>query len=299
MVGYTSLEEINRLTREFRQDIIQPDGSIELKEKHIKYSSIIHFDIPNLDYDVLFELPRFLVRTTIFPRGVNIGNTDRPHFWTWMAEICNYSKWDFKYRDRRFPYLFNLLISSHLASISTLPLPLNFYQTQLLSSFHIFAACFAFPFLEKCLRTKCYKYVSEDGVVLKNFTIQLRGRKPRLYTKSSRISNITHELKLLDHYVATSFFRKRLQGFMDELNKDSGMRLNDSYELISKWRNPLLHGEQFWSTGRDAVTYLICMMLLSEISQKEYESKIDDLKENIKWKQKTASPFLWYNYKLQ
>lgn len=296
MVGYTSLEEINRLTREFRESIIQPDGSHVLKKEHMEYMRTIHFDIPNFDYDVLFELPRFLVRTTVFPRGCRYGNADQPHFLTWMAEICHYPKWDVEYQDSRFPLLFDLLVSSHLGETSMPPPSLNVHLTRFLSNFHIFGACFAFPFLERCIRIKCNKYVKDDGLVIQDFKIPRYGRSDRPYARGNYISNISHELKLLDRYVATSEFKGRLRRFMGELNEDSGMRLDDPYEIVGYYRNTLLHGEHIWSTGWDAAAYLICMMLLSEITREEYNSKIGDLKEHIKWEQKTHSPFLWYKY---
>lgn len=299
MSGYTSLEEIDQLTREFRESIIQPDGSRVLKAEHTEYMRTIHFDVPNMGYHVLFELPRFLVRTTIFPRGARYGNADEPHFLTWMTEICHFTKWNFKYQDRRFTGLFDLLVSSHLANASGLPSSLNFHLTRFLGSFHVFAACFAFPFLERCVRTKCKEYVRADGLVLREFRIPRYGKRDRSYDTGDYISNISHELKLLELYVATSEFRQRLRRFMDELNEDSWLRFNDPFELVSYWRNRLLHGEQIWSIGWDAATYLICMTLMSEIPKEEYNSKKDDLKEHIKSKQQTASPFLWYRYKLE
>ena len=93
MVGHTSLEEIDKITREFRESVIQPDGSQRLTSDHMNYMQRANFDIPNLDYDVLCEIPRFLVRTTVFPRGNRYGNADKPHFLTWMAEICHYGRW--------------------------------------------------------------------------------------------------------------------------------------------------------------------------------------------------------------
>lgn len=298
MVSYTSLGEIDQVTRRFRESIIQPDGSHVLKNEHMAYMGRTNFDIPNLDFDVLFEIPRFLVRTTVFPRGCRYGNADQPHFLTWMAEVCQYRKRNFKWQDKRFTSLFDLLVSSHLGDVSGLPSYLNPYLIRFLGNFHIFAACFSFPFLERCIRTKCEKYVRNDGLVTEDFKISRHGRDHKHYTRGEHISNISHELKLLDCYVATPEFRARLRRFMDELNEDSLMRFNDPYDLIGHYRNTLLHGEDIWSTGWDAATYLICMILMSEIPQGEYDSKIDDLKQHIRFKQRTASPFLWYRYKL-
>ena len=68
--GHTSLEEIDRITREFRDSVIQPDGSQALAIDSMRYMQSVNFDIPNLEYDVLCEVPRFLVRTTVFSSGL-------------------------------------------------------------------------------------------------------------------------------------------------------------------------------------------------------------------------------------
>ena len=298
MVLVSSLEEMEQLTREFREGIVQPDGGRILKQEHLKYQSEIHFDIPNLSYDILCEVPRLLVRTTIFPNGARYGNSDQYPFWLWMAEVCNYRKWDFEYRDKRFSDLFGLLISSHLAVGIPFPSYPNYYLSRFLGSFHIFATCYAFPFLERCIRYKCHEYVNDDGYIIQDFSIPRFGRSDREYSRGQFISNISHELKLLDK-VATTNFREILRRFMDELNEDSWLRLDDPYEIIGNWRNMLLHGEHIWSSGWDATTCLICLVLLSEINAEEYNSKLADLKEDITWRQKQSTTFLWYPYKIE
>lgn len=295
---YSSLEEIDCLTRKFRESVIQPDGSHVLKDEHMEYMRTIHFDLPNLDYDVLCEIPRFLVRTTVFPRGCRYGNADQPHFLAWIAEVCDYPNWDFKHKDERFRHLFGLLISSHLADTSSLLPSLRRPSSQVFMRFHVFAACFAFPFLERCIRTKCDEYVRDDGRVIKGFRIHRYGKTDRPYVRGRYMSNISHELKLLDRYVASPELRGRLRRFMDELNEDSLLTLEDPYELVGHYRNKLLHGEEIWSTGWATATYLVCLLFLDEITRDEYNSKMSDLREHAKWKQRTGLPFLWYNYRI-
>lgn len=290
----TSLADIVKITSDFRKDIIQPDGSRVLQEKHLKYQNTIHFDIPHMEYDVLCEIPRYLVRTSIFPNGARYGNVDQRVFWLWMAEVSFFPEWDFEYRDERFIDLFGLLISSHLVDVSKITMPVNYHFARFIGNFHILPACYAFPFLERCIRTKCHQYVNEDGMVIKNFNIPRHGRNDRSYTIGQRISNISHELKLLYHYVASPNFRNTLNKFMNELNEDSWLRIPDPFNLIGCWRNRLLHGKNIWSSGWEIATYLICLILLSYISKVEYNLKIDSLREHIRYKQKTNSPFLWF-----
>lgn len=294
----SAIDELERITSEFRKDIIRPDGSRVLKEKHLIYQKTIHFDIPNMKYDVICEVPRFLIRTSIFPNGARYGNTDQPIFWLWMAEVSNFQDWDFEYKDKRFVDLFGLLISSHLVDVSYLTIPHNYHFGRFLGNFHILPACFAFPFLERCIRTKCREYVKNDGSVIKKFDIPRYGKTDRPYVVGKFISNISHEMKLLYHYVTSHDFKGIFNRFLDELNEDSWLRFPDPFDLIGHWRNMLLHGENIWSSGWEIATYLICLILLSYISEKEYNSKIDTLRKQIKYKQKIKSPFLWYPYKI-
>lgn len=298
MNSLTSLAEIDKITSDFRKDIIQPDGSRVLQDKHLKFQKTIHFDIPHIEYDILCEIPLYLVRTSIFPNGARYSNVDQLVFWLWMAEVINFEEWDFEYRDERFIDLFGLLISSHFFDVSKITMPTKYHFARFIGNFHILPACYAFPFLERCIRFKCHEYVNEDGTVIKNFNIPRHGRSDRSYTIGQPISNISHELKLLYHYVASTNFRNTLNRFMNELNEDSWLRLPDPFNLIGYWRNRLLHGQNIWSSGWEIATYLICLIILSYISKDEYHLKTISLREHIRYKQKTNSPYLWYFFKV-
>lgn len=251
MILLKSLEDIDKITSDFRKAIIQPDGRHEFDEERYEYLGKIHFDIPHMEYNVLCEIPRYLVRTSIFPRGGIYGNLDKISFLLWMAEVSTYHEWDFEYRDKRFKDLFGLLICSHLYDVSKINIPNNYHFTRFIGNFHILPACYAFPLLERCIRFKCHKYVSHDGAVIKDFDIPRYGRNDRSYRIGQHISNISHELKLLYHHVASSNFQNTLNRFMNEVNEDSLLRLPDPFNLIGEWRNKLLHGEHIWSSGFD------------------------------------------------
>ena len=291
-----SLEDIDKITSDFRKGIIQSDGSRAFDEEHYEYLGKIHFDIPHMEYNVLCEIPRSLVRTSIFPKGGIYENPDKIAFLLWIAEVSSFLKWDFQYRDKRFKDLFGLLICSHLFDVSKINMPNNYHFTRFIGNFHMLPACYAFPFLERCIRFKCPKYVKPDGAVIKDFDIPRYGRNDRLYRISEHISDISHELKLLYHHVASSNFQNILNRFMNEVNEDSWLRLPDPFNLIVEWRNELLHGQKIWSSGFDVSTYLICLILLSYISEDEYNLKIDSLLEHVQYKQKTNSSFLWYSF---
>jgi len=294
MSKLTSLKDISNISKEFRKDIIQPDGRRVLKDKHLIYQNTIHFDLPYLDYDVLCELPRFLIRTSIFPNGARYGNIDQTVFWYWLAEVCFFDKWDYKHDDKRFKNLFGLLISSHMVNSSNISIPKNYHFARFIGDFHVLSACFAFPFLERCIRYKCKNYVSVDGSVLTNFQIPRYGKTDRPYNVGKFISNISHEVKLLYYYAFSRKFQKTLDKFFNELNKDSGLNNPDPFDLIGYWRNQLLHGQNIWSSGWEIATYLICLILLNYIPKKEYNSKISDLRKHVTWMQQTNSPYLWY-----
>lgn len=299
MSSTSSLPEIDKITTDFRKDIVQPDGSRALQEWHIEYQKTIHFDIPHMEYDVLCEIPRYLIRTSVFPNGARYGNVDQHVFWLWLAEVSTFHDWDFKYRDKRFKDLFGLLISSYFFDVSTITMPQNFHFARFIGNFHILPSCYAFPFLERCIRFKCHEYVRPDGAIIKDFNIPRYGGSYHPYRIGQRpISNISDELKLLYYQVASSRYQNIMDRFMNELNEVSWLKIPDPFNLIGNWRNKLLHGENIWSTGREIATYLICLILLSHITEQEYNMKIDTLREHIRYKQQTDSPYLWYLYAL-
>jgi len=304
MTSFTLISDIEKQTNEIRKAIIQPDGSIQVKMEQWKYMNSINIDIINIDYSTLCELPRFLMRTSIFPIDNYFHNLDISHFLMWMAEIFSF-RYDFNpdamKQDTLFSRYFKSLLASQLFSITQLSMEnIPFYLRESLGELSIFSACFSFAFLERCIRIKCSDFVGDDGLVLQDFNIPRYHRSDRKYVKGNYISNISHELKLLTLYVATIDFKDRLNRFMNELNEVSGHRLDDPFELISNWRNRLLHGENIWSTGLDVTTYLICMMLLDEIPEQIYNSKKDVLKDIIKFKQQDhiRAHDLWYRLKI-
>jgi len=297
----TSISEIEKLTKEFRESIIKPDGRHVLKAEHTKFMRTVHFDFPHLDYKTIFELPKFLVRTTVFPRECRYHNVDQTQFFAWSAELCNYPKWFDKWKDKEFSHLFNLLVSSQLREYTILipkTINENIHIIDFLTGLDIFATCFAFPLLERCIRYTCNEYVKVDGVVIKHFTIsELDGEDIKYGNEGrKRVNNISHELKLLREYVASPEFRLRLDDFMRELNDASQWGFADPYNIIKKWRNPLLHGEQMSHIGLDFASYLISMLLLNQISEDEYNENLEDIRKLVKWKQRTSSPYLWYRH---
>ena len=294
MMLLKSIEDIDKITSDFRKAVVQPDGSRIFPDEQYEYIGILHFDFPHMEYDVLYEMPRYLLRTLIFPNGSRCTTLDQTAFFLWMAEVISFLKWDFEYRDKRFKDLFGLLICSHLFDVSSINMLDNYHFMRFIGNFHILPACYAFPFLERCIRIKCHEYVSESGSVKKQFNIP----GARTYEIGRPISNISHELKLLYHHVASSNFQNILNKFMNELNEDSWLRVPDPFNLIGDWRNKLLHGEKIWSSGFEISTYLICLILLSYISEDEYNLKIDSLLEHIQYKQKTNSSYLWYSFQV-
>jgi len=305
MTGFTSISDIDEKTNAIRKAIIHPDGSIQVKMEHWKYMNSLNIDILNIDYNVLCELPRFLMRTSIFPIDNYFHNLDSSHFFMWMAEIFSF-RYDFNpdamKRDSLFSRYFTSLLASQLYSITSLSMEnIPFYLREALGELSIFTACFAFAFLERCIRIKCSDFVGDDGLILQDFDIPRYHRSDRKYVKGKYISNISHEFKLLTFYVAIDDFKDRLIKFVNELNEVSGHHLDDPFELISHWRNRLLHGENIWSTGLDITTYLICMILLDEIPGQIYNSKKDELKDIIKFKQQDniRAHDLWYRFKIE
>ncbi len=232
MASTKLLSEIDTITTDFRRDIVRPDGSRVLHERHIEYQKTIHFDIPHMKYDVLCEIPRYLIRTSVFPNGARYGNADQYVFWLWLAEVSSFHDWDFEYRDNRFQDLFGLLISSFFFDVGGITMPRNYHFARFIGNFHILPSCFSFPFLERCIRFKSHEYVSPNGVVLKDFNLPRYGRSDRSYRIGQPpISNISHGLKLLYYHVASSHYQNIMDRFMNELNEVSGLRISEVVNL--------------------------------------------------------------------
>jgi len=68
-------------------------------------------------------------------------------------------------------------------------------------------------------------------------------------------------------------------------------------EILLHWRNKFMHSAETWAPRAFAVyTNYICLLLWHWISDKEYEQKVKEILENIKWRVNTGIEDYWSFY---
>jgi hypothetical protein len=112
------------------------------------------------------------------------------------------------------------------------------------------ATFLAYPLLEGVVRRKLSRFISPDGTVLQEFEVE--GRK---YLVGRRISNLRHELLLLEKESSSAPLRAKLES----MNKFQSFP-----EDIGKYRNMLLHAELTASWHSLTLLLLTYIILLEE-----------------------------------
>jgi hypothetical protein len=120
-------------------------------------------------------------------------------------------------------------LAKHLERIIG-PIPFNVPSMETEPSLQI-ATFLAYPLLEGIIRRKLSKFITPSGIVLRDF--QVIGRKEP-YEEGKRISNLYHELQLLEKETQNS----SLKAMLADVN-----RVQPLFPDIHKYRNMLLHGE--------------------------------------------------------
>ena len=92
----------------------------------------------------------------------------------------------------------------------------------------------AYPLLEGAIRRKLPKFVSSKGIVQSEFEVLTLKGRVREYKCGKLISNLYHELQLLEKESPSPFLKAKLS----YINK-----IQPFFEEIHKFRNMLLHGE--------------------------------------------------------
>jgi len=113
MIQSELLEKIDRLSTKYRESIIQPDGSLGIKTEFNKYLFLNNFSEFELiqDFEIVCELPLFLIRTSIFPRENCFQNQDHRFFLNWTSKILQNLIRPPLYKDKHDRHYLNLLIN--------------------------------------------------------------------------------------------------------------------------------------------------------------------------------------------
>ena len=107
------IEKIDLLTAKYRDSIIQPDGSHSIKTEFDKYLILNNFAELELiqDLNIIRELPRFLIRTSMFPRGCCYQNKDHAFFLVWTSKTLQKLIRSPLYEDKNDRHYIDLLIN--------------------------------------------------------------------------------------------------------------------------------------------------------------------------------------------
>jgi hypothetical protein len=291
------LSKIRQLCDKYKELALRPNGSVVLTAEHNKLLITRYFEVPNLSLEVLQEIPVYLTQTLAFSRGNVIITQDHTLFWAWTAEIVHQLTRNIKLFNSDITHFFGLLVHANLSSLGRAPrdardmninsairLLVDNHVEAVITEIHTLSAGFAFSLLEKLVRKKCGEYVKENGEIKKDFKI-----KNRLYKQGEIISNLAHELQLLEK-IANKNLKEKLQMFKEMLRKADEKISKDAYTILKEWRNTLLHGERLFSTTTGIVTNLICLILLNEIPNDLYETKRKEIEKTVEWNLRTGMP---------
>ena len=94
------------------------------------------------------------------------------------------------------------------------------------------------------------------------------------------VSAIDDLLRILESSTPDTLLKSDLQEFrvhFDTVYSKIHSRQINTYDIISEYRNALMHGEILWQIIYAALTNLICLLLTSLIQKSEYESRYGEL----------------------
>ena len=258
-----------------------------------RYLIIVHYPLHELPLDVLRKLPVILIRTH---KAQNV-NHDHKYLWAWVAQVINETRKELTLFEN--PELLNQI--NLLFRINVLPttrLTAAFPElVELVANEFIISACLVFPLLERLLKIKCAKHVKIDGTVIKPFEVPMDGDVICYGRKRKRVSRVGHLLYLFEHCYASEDLRRDLESFRSTCVDVYGVNGKGyGYYFIDRWRNILLHGEEFWPVMNAVLVNLITLLILYEIPDDVYLSKREIIVRNLRfWLEAgTGSPFIFY-----
>lgn len=292
------LSKIDALTKKYRREIIQPTGGLVLAAGTLQYAISNNFNQDDItkDYVLFCNLPRFLLRESIFPmHNVIIADSAVSFFDFWAIKTINY----FRFHPRWIhQFLFDpetikqyenltLLESLLLFEIDRAPYSIIRERTPLWKVINDanskLLPCFVFPFLENLVRSECKNLIRQDGTIIdiNSFPTKLKKQYQNRYQRDPQnfqISNIGDELLLF-----TSTTTNPLKSTIDFTIKEFAKCLNsrsNPYKTFSNTRNSVLHGD-IGIQGTMAAKYIIFLIFLSKINATDYNNEFQKIKVRL------------------
>jgi hypothetical protein len=138
-----------------------------------------------------------------------------------------------------------------------------------------------YPLIEALGRRMLSSTIARDGTALtsiQQFTAQ-DGEEIGPINQKSRINSIATLLRILEYSTSDLQLQSDLEEFRGHFDTVYSQLANKqkAYDLISGFRNRLLHGEKLWQILYAALTNLACMLITSAISKAMYDDNYDSL----------------------
>lgn len=136
----------------------------------------------------------------------------------------------------------------------------------------------SFPVLEAMCRWYCQSYISPEGCVLQDFDVPWVGGteiKYRASARNTRISNIGHELSLVDGVSEGSPLQDALRGVAQAVSQSNGHL--EGFQSLLLARNSALHGDQAAERlGGSALNLALIVML--ECVRHQFQQHADEVR---------------------
>lgn len=147
-----------------------------------------------------------------------------------------------------------------------------------------------FSVLEGLVRRKNKDYVNVDGSVKSNFSVFDATGKKRSYEAGKWLNRVNDSMRCFEQITIPN--RDRPCTCLSEIKKEfcsiyPAPQRSDVYDVIYRWRNDLMHGNQHWLDRVPVLLNLMCLFVVDEIDPAIYDSKRDELKTHLEWEQRT------------
>lgn len=231
-------------------------------------------------------------------------NWDHKFFWSYcgfltfhLHEIDLFKDYDWQHA---FACLVNLVLSGRKRNMwrreqftDTNSLVTKFINAHLLeteSSKWLISGPSAFSVLEGLIRRKNKDFVNTDGRITNSFSVLDAGGQVRNLVAGERLNRLNFLLRCFEQVVVPN--RGRPCTCSAEIKAEFASLYTppltmDVYDLIDKWRNDLMHGNQYWMDRVPILLNLMCLLIIDEIEPALYNSKRDEIKKHIEWMQMT------------
>ncbi len=154
-----------------------------------------------------------------------------------------------------------------------------------------------FPLFEAVLKRACANFVTFNGQVITDFTIQTKLGKSKKYTpngsRNAQCSSLRDLLFLHYTLVASPTLKSLIDRFRDHIIFLAGP--DDPFDIIYDWRNQSLHGSTNFSTIGGTILNFTLLISLFELEDNFEQRRLLSL-EHCRWEQTSQYKSPWSFY---